>query len=86
MYLHTRLGLGTCECARLKPSTNGAFRLARAQWRSLRDRSAELRIVADVIPRKGGEDSSDRLIGACQEAIATENLNAVPQWLLRTDE
>ena len=59
--------------------------LAYAQWRLLHERSAQLKSVAAVLRQHRDEHTQDWLRGACQEALATGDLDIVLQHLLRLD-
>ncbi len=90
VYLHTRLGLGDFRVRSYEAVDKWVaavhLALAHAQWRLLHERSAQLKNVANVIRQHRDEHTRDWLIGACQDAIATGDLNAVLQHFLRLDE
>jgi hypothetical protein len=58
---------------------------AYVQCRFLRQRSAQIRNHADVIRQHRDEHTRDWLMGACQEAVATGNIEAVLKRFLRLD-
>ncbi len=87
VYLKTRLGLGDF---RVRPYeavdkyvavVHAAW--AYVQWRLLHERSAYLRNPADIIQHHRDEHACDWLRGACQEAIATGDLDGVLKRFLR---
>ncbi len=90
VYLHTRLGLGDFRVRSYEAVDKWVAvvhaALVYAQWRLLHERSARLHSVADVIRRHRDEHTCDWLRGACQEALATGDLNAVLRQFLRLDE
>lgn len=90
VYLHTRLGLGDFRVRAYEAVDKWValvhLALVHAQWRLLHERSPHLKCVADVIRQHRDEHTRDWLMGACQEAIASGDLNAVLQRFLRLDE
>ncbi len=90
VYLHTRLGLGDFRVRSYEAVDKWVavvhLALAHAQWRLLHERSPQLQNVADVLRRHRDEHTCDWLKGACQETLATGDLNAVLQRFLRLDE
>jgi Transposase DDE domain len=90
VYLHTRLGLGDFRVRSYEAVDKWVavvhLALAHAQWRFLRERSTQIRSVADVIRQHRDEHTRDWLIGACQEALASGDLHAVLERFLRLDE
>jgi len=89
VYLHTRLGLGDFRVRSYEAVDKWMaivqLALVYAQWRLLHERSARLKSVADVIRVHRDEHTQDWLRGACQEAIATGELDVVLQHFLRLD-
>ncbi len=86
-YLKQRLGLGDF---RLQPyeaidkfCTVVHLAWAYVQWRLARNTDHRVRTPADVIRLHRDEHARDWLIGACQEAIACGDINAVVQRFLR---
>ncbi|MEW6378700.1 MAG: hypothetical protein AB1611_03710 [bacterium] len=59
---------------------------AYVQWRLTLEQDDHLRTPADVIRRHRDEHTRDWLVGACQEAIATGDVEAVVQRFMREDE
>lgn len=90
VYLHTRLGLGDFRVRSYEAIDKWVavvhLALAHAQWRLLHERSAHRKCLADVLRQHRDEHTRDWLRGACQEAIASGDLNAVLQRFLRLDE
>lgn len=89
VYLKTRLGLGDFR-VRLYEAVDKYvavvhLALAHAQWRLLRERTAQITNVADIIRLHRDEHTCDWLRGACQEAMDTGNLDAVLRKFLRSD-
>ena len=56
---------------------------AYAQQRLMHERSGSVKNLADIIQLHRDEHTRDWLTGACQEAIATRNLEAGLQRFLR---
>jgi hypothetical protein len=90
VYLHTRLGLGDFRVRPYEAVDKWVavvhLALAHAPWRWLRERSAEIQNLAEVIRWHRDEHTRDWLIGACQEVLATGDLDAVLARFLRCDE
>jgi hypothetical protein len=90
VYLHTRLGLGDFRVRSYEAVDKWVAvvqaALVYAPWRLLHERSARLHTVADVIRRHRDEHTCDWLMGACQEALTSGDLNAVLRQFLRLDE
>lgn len=89
VYLHSRMGLGDF---RVRPYEAVAkwvavvhLALAYAQWRLRHERTPQIRTVADVMRLHRDEHACVWLRGACQEAIATGDLDAVLRRFLRRD-
>jgi hypothetical protein len=58
---------------------------AYVQWRFMRERSAQIQNPGDIIRRDPDEHAVDWLTGACQEAVATGDVQAVLNRFLRLD-
>ncbi len=90
MYLHTWCGLGDFRVRSYEAVDKWVavvhLALAYVQWRLLCERSAEIQTVADVIRRHRDEHTRDWLMGACQEVLATGDLDAVLARFLRLDD
>jgi hypothetical protein len=87
LYLKTRLGLGDFRvrpyAAVDKYVAVVHLTWAYVQWRFLHERSAQIRNPADIIRRHRDEHACDWLTGACQEAVATGDIETVLQRFLR---
>ena len=57
--------------------------LAHLQYRLMHEQSPQVKSLADVIRQHRDEHTRDWLTGACQEAIATGDLQAVLNRFLR---
>jgi hypothetical protein len=90
VYLKTRLGLGDFRVRPYEAVDKyvAVVHLAWAyvQWRLLHERSAQIQTPADVIRRHREEHACDWLTGACQEAIATGDIETVLKRFLRLDD
>jgi hypothetical protein len=89
VYLKTRLGLGDFRVRAYQAVDKYVavvhLTLAYLQWRFLHERSTQIKSLADVIRQHRDEHVCDWLTGACQQAIATGDLQAVLQRFLRLD-
>ena len=89
VYLKTRLGVGDFRVRSYeaidKYVATVQLGLAYLQYRLLHQRSPQLKSLADVIRLHRDEHTRDWLTGACQEAIATGDLEAVLNRFLRLD-
>jgi len=87
VYLKTRLGLGDFRVRAYEAVDKYVavvhLALAYVQHRLMRERSGSVKNLADIIQRHRDEHTRDWLTGACQEAIATGNIEAVLQRFLR---
>ena len=90
VYLKTRLGLGDFRVRAYEAVDKyvAVVHLAWAyvQWRFLHDQSAQIQTPADVIRQHRDKHAIDWLTGACREAIATGNVEAVLTRFLRLDD
>ena len=89
MYLHTRFGVGDFRVQPYEAVDKYVAVVhlgwAYVQWRFLRERSAQIQNPADIIRRHRDEHAVDWLTGACQEAVATGDVQAVLNRFLRLD-
>jgi hypothetical protein len=89
-YLKTRLGLGDFRVQSYEATDKWCAVVhlgwAYVQWRLSLEQDDYLRTPADVIRRHRDEHTRDWLVGACQEAIATGDVEAVVQRFMREDE
>ncbi len=90
VYLKTRLGLGDFRVRAYEAVDKYVavvhLTWAYVQWRLMHEQSAQLQSPADVIRRHRDEHAIDWLTGACQEAIATGNVDGVLKRFLRLDD
>jgi hypothetical protein len=88
-YLKTRLGLGDFRVQSYEATDKWCavvhLSWAYVQWRLALEQDADLQTPADVIRRHRDEHTRDWLEGACREAIATGDIEAVLRRYLRTD-
>jgi hypothetical protein len=89
LYLQTRLGLGDFRVQSYEATDKwcavGHLTWAYVQWRLAMEGDADLRTPADVIRRHREEHTRDWLEGACREAIATGDIEAVLRRYLRME-
>jgi hypothetical protein len=88
-YVQTRLGIGDFRVQSYEATDKWCAGVhltwAYVQWRLAREGDVHLRTPADVIRRYRDEHTRDWLEGACREAIATGDIEAVLRRYLRTD-
>jgi hypothetical protein len=89
LYLKTRLGLGDFRVQSYEATDKWCavvhLSWTYVQWRLALEQDAHLQTPADVIRRHRDEHTRDWLEGACREAIATADIEAVLRRYLRTD-
>jgi Transposase DDE domain len=89
VYLKTRLGLGDFRVRPYEAVDKYVAVVhlgwAYVQWRFMRERSAQIQNPADIIRRHRDEHAVDWLTGACQDAVATGEVQAVLNRFLRLD-
>jgi len=87
LYVQTRLGIGDFRVQSYEATDKWCALVhltwAYVQWRLAMEGDAQLRTPADVIRRHREEHTRDWLEGACREAIATGDIEAVLQRYLR---
>jgi hypothetical protein len=90
VYLKTRLGLGDFRVRAYEAVDKYVavvhLTWAYVQWRLMRELSAQIQSPADVIRRHRDEHAIEWLTGACQEALATGDVDAVLKRFLRLDD
>jgi len=89
LYLQTWLGLGDFRVQSYEATDKWCavvhLTWAYVQWRLAMEGDAHLRTPADVIRRHRDEHTRDWLEGACREALATGDIEAVLRRYLRAD-
>ena len=87
VYLKTRLGLGDFRVRPYEAVDKYVAVVhlgwAYVQWSLMRERSAQIQNPADIIRQHRDEHAIDWLTGACQEAVATGDVQAVLNRFLR---
>jgi hypothetical protein len=90
VYLKTRLGVGDFRVRSYEAVDKYVavvhLGLAYLQYRWLHERSPQIKNLADIIQLHRDEHAQDWLRGACQEVIATQDIEAVLARFLRLDQ